>query len=166
MVTKKRKNRRKYLRRTFAIERTPSPPRRNPGMESILIENFISLQKVMVNLSTKFDDLTFRISKLLELFEISAKSLAEKDFDSERNNKENMKILEKIENVLEQNKTIARGLSLMHDRINEPSSYYSQTPGPKFPPKQKQQFKPIQQKTSVMEGVSEEYHRPISSDEQ
>jgi hypothetical protein len=167
MVTKKRKNRRKYLKRAFAMEKNPNPPRRSPAMESILIENFVSFQKVMVNLSTKFDELTLKISKLLELFEISAKTLAEKDLDLEKNNRENTKIIEKLDNVLDQNKTIARGLSLMHDKIREPINYYSQPSTPK-PPQQKppQPFKPVQPKTSVMEGVSEEYHRPISSDEQ
>ena len=43
----------------------------------ILVENFVSLQKVMTNLSIKFDNLSMQISKLLELFEISAKTLAE-----------------------------------------------------------------------------------------
>lgn len=168
MVTKKTKNRRKYLKRAFAMEKNPPYQRKSPNMENILIENFVSLQKVMVNLSTKFDELTLKISKLLELFETSAKTLAEKDFDLEKNNRENTKILEKLDNVLDQNKTIARGLSLMHDKIKEPPNYYSQQPVPKMPPQQKppQPFKPVQPKTSAMEGVSEEYHRPISSDEQ
>jgi hypothetical protein len=98
---------------------------------------------------------------------MSAKTLAEKDVDTEKNNRENAKILEKIENVLEQNKTIARGLTLMHDKINEPQQTYPpQMPGPRIPIQQKQQqpFKPVQ-KTSMM-GVSEEFHRPISSNEQ
>lgn len=145
-------------------------PAKNQDIENILIENFVSLQKVMANLSVKFDSLTTQISKLLELFEISAKALTEKDFDIEKNNRENAKILEKIENVLEQNKTIARGLTLMHDKINEPQSYTSQnyTPqiptAPRLPMQQKPPFKPVQ-KTSLM-GVSEEFHRPISSNEQ
>ena len=141
-------------------------PIKNQDIENILIENFVSLQKIMSNLSVKFDGLTTQISKLLQLFEISAKALTEKDFDIEKNNRENAKILEKIENVLEQNKTIARGLTLMHDKIIEPQSYTPQLPtAPKLPKQQKpQQFKPVQ-KTSLM-GVSEEFHRPISSNEQ
>lgn len=88
-------------------------------VNKILIENFVSLQKVMVENSIKFDNLATQISKLLELFEISAKSLAEKDFESERNSKDNKKILEKIEGILEQNKTIARGLTLMNEKIED-----------------------------------------------
>jgi len=94
-----------------------SKEKKNKELEKVLIDNFVSLQKVMVNLSVKFDDLTNQISKLLELFETSAKVLAEKDFDVEKNNKENAKILERLETVLEQNRTIARGLTLMHDKM-------------------------------------------------
>ena len=47
-------------------------------MEKILIENFVSLQRVMTNLSEKFDGLSNNISKLLELFELSATALAKK----------------------------------------------------------------------------------------
>jgi seryl-tRNA synthetase len=140
-------------------------PKKNPEVENILIENFVSLQKVMVNLSVKFDSLTTQISKLLELFEISAKALTEKDVDIEKNNRENAKILEKIENVLEQNKTIARGLTLMHDKINEPQNYSPQIPESRIPIQQKPLFKPVQ-RTSMVGSISEEFHRPISSDEQ
>ncbi|RLG15995.1 hypothetical protein DRN69_02055 [Candidatus Pacearchaeota archaeon] len=98
------------------------------NIQKILVENFVSLQKVMVNLSVKFDDLTNKISKLLELFEISAKALAEKDFDFGKSSKDNKKIIEKIDTLLEQNKTIARGLALMHDRI--PQEHPQQLPPP------------------------------------
>jgi len=86
-------------------------------VEKILIENFVSLQKVMTNLSIKFDSLTNQISRLLELFEISAKALAEKEFNLEKVDRDDKKIINKIDNLLEQNKTIARGLTLMHERI-------------------------------------------------
>ena len=77
--------------------------------EKILIENFVSLQKVMTNLSLKFDGLTSQISKLLELFEISAKSLAEKNPNLDGHNKQ---IINKMDSLLDQNKTIARGMTL------------------------------------------------------
>lgn len=134
------------------------------NIEKVLIENFVSLQKVLVNLSVKFDGLAKQISKLLELFEMSAKSLAEKDFEIEKNSRENARILEKIENVLEQNKIIARGLTLMHNKINEPQGYPPQMPErPRVPPQQKPPFRPPQK--NMMEGISDEYHRPISSNE-
>lgn len=136
-----------------------SKEKKNKELEKVLIDNFVSLQKVMVNLSVKFDDLTNQISKLLELFETSAKVLAEKDFDVEKNNKENAKILERLETVLEQNRTIARGLTLMHDKMNEPAptppanqGYFPSQLNQRYPQQQSQapqpsMFKPIQ-KTS------------------
>lgn len=93
-------------------------PKSEIQLEKILVENFVSLQKVMVNLSVKFDNLTKQISKLLELFEISAKSLAEKDFDIEKSKKDNTEMIKKIDNLLDQNKTIARGLTLMHEAVS------------------------------------------------
>src|SRR3989339_231212 len=104
--------------------------------EKILVENFVALQKVMVNLSIKFDNLSGQISKLLELFEISAKALAEKDFDLEKDTKDKEKILKKLDDLFDQNKVIARGLTLLHEPVQkmEPPS-----PSPKI-----QQLPPVQ----------------------
>lgn len=137
--------------------------------EKVLVENFVSLQKVITNLSIKFDSLATQISKLLELFEISAKVLAEKDYEVEKSNKENIKILEKIENVLEQNKTIAKGLTLMHEKINPSPSYPPQMrERPAMPTQQKSPppYPQNIQKNSMVGGVSEEYHRQTPSNEQ
>jgi hypothetical protein len=84
-------------------------------MERILIENFVSLQKVMTNLAVKFDNLSSQISKLLELFEISAKTLAEKG-----SSMEDKKIMGKLDNLIEQNKVIARGIAMIHEKESEP----------------------------------------------
>lgn len=162
----------KSMSKTKPKEKKSTKDQKNKEIEKILVSNFVSLQKVMVNLSIKFDDLTNQISKLLELFETSAKVLAEKDFDLEKNNRENARILEKIESVLEQNRTIARGLTLMHDKMGElplqnqgyfPSqiSQVNQRypPIPSFP-----SSKP-DSKNSITKGVSEEYHKPISQNE-
>ena len=97
------------------------------NLEKILIENFVSLQKVMVNLSVKFESLSSQISKLLNLFVISAKSLSEKDFQLEKENKDIKKISEKMDNLLEQNKVLARGLTLLHEA---PSQEFSMPPRP------------------------------------
>jgi len=83
-------------------------------IEAVLVENFVSLQKVMTNLAIKFDNLSGQISKLLELFEISAKTLAEKG-GLQDEEKENKKVVERLDNLLEQNKIIAKGIALLHD---------------------------------------------------
>ncbi len=80
-------------------------------MDKVLIENFVSLQRVMTNLAVKFDNLSGQISKLLELFEISAKTLAEKGYSTE-----DKKVAEKLDNLLEQNKIIAKGIVLLHEK--------------------------------------------------
>ena len=82
--------------------------------EKILIENFVSLQRVMTNMATKFDDLSTQISKLLDLFELSANALAKKDINYTKPIDEK-KIMDKLEGILNQNKVIAKGLVMMHE---------------------------------------------------
>ena len=122
-------------------------------IQQALLENFITLQKVMTNLSIKFDNLSDQISKLLDLFEISAKAMAEKDFEKDeikdekisktrtdldnsfnsgrggrgvdggtlnlRATQESEELTQKLNILLEQNKTIARGFTLMNEKIEE-----------------------------------------------
>ena len=87
---------------------------KDTNIEKVLVENFISLQKVMTNLAMKFDKLSIQISKLLELFEISAKTLAQKDITLDKQ-PQNKKIVEKLDTLVDQNKIIARGLTLLHE---------------------------------------------------
>jgi len=112
----------------LAVPKTKKPvvPSKKPQTEKILIENFIALQKVNTNLSIKFDKLTNQISSLLELFEVSAKTLAEKDFDIQKEHKDNKQIIEKIDNLLEQNRTIARGVALVHEGPERRPTYSPQ----------------------------------------
>jgi len=87
-------------------------------LEQALIENFINLQKVLTNLSLKFDELSNNISKLLQLFEISAKSFAEKTLEeSGKSDNVDKDFLNKLDSLLNQNKVIAKGIMLMEERI-------------------------------------------------
>jgi len=86
--------------------------------ERAIIENFIGLQRVMVNLSAKFDSLSSQISRLLDLFEISAKALAKKEISSS-GDLEAKKILEKLENLSQQAGLIGKGLALIHEVRSE-----------------------------------------------
>lgn len=81
--------------------------------EQTLLDNFVNLQKVLTNIAVKFDTLSDQISKLLQLFEISAKSFAEKSSESEIDGES----LDKLDTVLEQNKIIAKGIMLMEERM-------------------------------------------------
>ncbi len=130
-VSKRRSAARKIAPVTINMPAMPvSPQNQEPGVNKILIENFVALQRVLTNLSTKMDDLTTQISKLLDIFEISAKALAEKDFDTGGDKKE---LVNRLDSLLDQNRTLARGMALMHERI----------------PREQQQ-QPLQQFYSVM----------------
>jgi len=82
-------------------------------VERALIENFIGLQKVMVSLSAKFDYLSKQISRLLDLFEISAKALVKREVSL--GDLEAKKVMEKLENLSQQAGLIGKGLALIHE---------------------------------------------------
>jgi hypothetical protein len=79
--------------------------------EELLIENFVGLQHAMTNMSIKFGALSDNIVKLLQVFEESAKNFMQggKEGDKE--------LLNKIDSLLGQNKTIAKGLVLMEGKL-------------------------------------------------
>ena len=132
--------------------------------EKILIQNFVALQKVMTNLSVKFENLTLQISKLLELFEISAKTLAKKDFESDQGKKDEEKIIKKIDVLLDQNKIIARGLTLIHEKETGgiPVKHLPKNPQiPRLIPRQ-QNLMPSQQDSSETINTGG-YQKSISS---
>ena len=88
-------------------------------LNSILVENFVNLQKALTNLTVKFESLSDQISKLLQLFEISAKSFAEKLATGAPDIEKDREFLDKLNKLLEQNKVIAKGLTLMEERVRE-----------------------------------------------
>ncbi|MCK5449623.1 hypothetical protein KAI32_02060 [Candidatus Pacearchaeota archaeon] len=99
--------------------------------EDLLIENFVGLQHAMTNLSVKFESLSDNITKLLQVFEEAAKSFVSGDKLDDKS------MLKKIDSLLEQNKTIAKGLILMEGSLRnrsevvEQESSYSETSYPK-----------------------------------
>jgi len=143
MAKKKGRSKSKKEHKTHTIPAINLPritaPKDVTELNKILVENFVSLQKVLTNLAGKFDSLADNISKLLQLFEISAKTFAEKQptFDFEKDKE----FLDKLDKLLDQNKTIAKGLTLMEEKIRE------KVYGPQFPPSQPraQSFAPPQQ---------------------
>ncbi len=104
------------------------PQRQN--YEHLLLENSIALQKVLTNLSIKLDGLSEQISKLLSLFEISAKSFSEKY--SGKITSEDKDFIDKLNKLMEQNKLIAKGLALMDEKIKNKEQRDFQNPRP-FP---------------------------------
>ncbi len=84
--------------------------------QELLIENFIGLQKAMTNMAMRFESLSDNIEKLLGVFEMSAKSYLQGGSE-----KENKDMLGKINSLLEQNKTIAKGLVMMEEKLRKPN---------------------------------------------
>lgn len=88
------------------------------SIEHKILDNLVSLQKVHTNMAEKFDNLSDQISKLLALFEISAQTFAKHPYNNIGTEKDK-DFLDKVDKLLEQNKTIAKGLMLMEERIRE-----------------------------------------------
>lgn len=99
------------------IEKAEKPRKQQENINHLLIENFTSLQKVMSGMAERFDNLSVNISKLLNLFEASAKSFMSSPAISEI--EKDKEFLSKLDALLEQNKTIAKGLTLMEEKFRE-----------------------------------------------
>lgn len=86
MAKKKKKVKKKTSKKTKKKKSKPkkssvSAQKVQIQMQPVLVDNFVSLQRVMVNLATKFDTLNSQLKELLDLFELSAKSLAKKELN-------------------------------------------------------------------------------------
>jgi hypothetical protein len=93
-----------------------------------LLQNFVALQKVQANLAEKLDALAKQISELLNLFEATAKSFSENPavLTSERDKE----FIDKINQLLEQDKVIAKGVVYIEDRVNEIEKAVVRAPQP------------------------------------
>lgn len=87
-------------------------------IEHAILKNLVELQKVQTDLSEKFSHLATEISHLLALFEVTARNFA-KNIPSNDQFTKDKEFLEKIDKLLDQNKTLAKGLTLMEERLRE-----------------------------------------------
>jgi hypothetical protein len=106
-----------------SVDKSRSSSVAHSKTEKILIENFVALQKVMTDFSSNFEILNRKITSLLTLFEDSAKALVRKDLDFGK--KDDPEIIDKLNELLGQNKIIAKGLTLMYDSNSSGISSYS-----------------------------------------
>ena len=86
-------------------------------LENKILENLIELQKVHTNLAEKFDKLAEQITQLLSLFEKAARSFSEHPANQVA--EKDREFLDKVDKLLEQNKTIAKALTLVEERVRE-----------------------------------------------
>ncbi len=86
-------------------------------LEEQTLHSLIELQKVHINLAEKFDKLASQIQSLLGLFETAARNFARQpQMQTTERDKE---FLEKIDKLLDQNKVLAKGLTLMEEKMRE-----------------------------------------------
>ena len=104
-------------KRQMKVSQAKKVEKNHPEIERQIIENLIALQKINVNLTEKFDSLSKQLSDLLTLFEMTARRFAE--HPAIQASEKDKEFLDKIDKLLDQNKTIAKGLTLMEDRMRE-----------------------------------------------
>jgi hypothetical protein len=88
----------------------------NQEIQLAVLENFVGLQKALVDMSIKFDLLSNNISGLLALFEEATKTFMKK-YEEKDPAIEDKNLINKLDTLLEQNKTIAKGLTLIEEKI-------------------------------------------------
>ena len=108
----------------------------SPSIEDKLIENLVGLQKVNANMSEKFDKLSEQISRLLALFEMAAKDFSKQPMAS--NAEKDKEFLDKINSLIEQNKSVAKVLVMLEERT-------------RAKPEQRAQPMPMQRPASVQQ---------------
>ncbi len=114
----KKRVRKPAVKRAKKLVNKDKPQRQKKDKaEDLLLQNFVGLQKVIVDLSLKINNLSEQVSKLLNLFEISAETLVRKDFSLDKKNEEEM--LKKLDLITDQNKLMAKGITLMYDKSQE-----------------------------------------------
>lgn len=86
-------------------------------LEEQTISSLVELQKVHLNLAEKFDKLTNQIGNLLALFEGAARNFAKQP--NMQNTEKDKEFLDKIDKLLDQNKVLAKGLTMMEEKMRE-----------------------------------------------
>ncbi len=128
--------------------------KKEDNSQRILIENFVALQKVMADLSGKINDLTSQMSRLLNVFEESAKALTEKGgkvgLGSDK------EVSAKLDQLLDQNKILAQGVALLHESNNQ------EPPQDQSAPMQPM-MAPMPNQNPPGQGPVNKYQRSISS---
>lgn len=108
-----------------------------PALEERIIHNLVELQKVHTDLAEKFNKLSSHIEQLLGLFEVSARAFAKQS--NIQGIEKDKEFLDKIDKLLDQNKVIAKGLTLMEGKMRE-RLYGGESPAPQSPPQQSRSF--------------------------
>ena len=107
----------------------------------LLIKNTISLQKVIMDLASDVNSLNADIKKMLTLFEEANKAFKEGKFQAPAAITGDLP--EKINQLIEHNKIIAKGIVLLEDFLKEKISAQTES-AEKFQPKPLPEYRPQQ----------------------
>jgi hypothetical protein len=112
-----KKSLKKKVSKQTGFQKEKTPKKSKEKLEEKVIQNLVTLQKVHVNLAEKFESLSNQISNLLALFEMSARTFANQPH-AQRTERDK-EFLDKIDKLLDQNKVLAKGLTLMEEKMKE-----------------------------------------------
>ncbi|HDI02975.1 MAG TPA: hypothetical protein ENF67_00305 [Candidatus Pacearchaeota archaeon] len=76
-----------------------------------LLDNTLKLHDLLIKFSSELSELNKKLDSLLSIFENASKAIEEKPIEKE--------IVEKLDKLLEQNKTIAKGILLLEKSLRE-----------------------------------------------
>lgn len=96
------------------LSSVPKPPRA-PKLEAQIIASLIELQKLYTSLAEKFNKSLQRLDELHNLFEAAARSFAEHPVEEAGD--KHREILALLNRVLEQDRIIAKGITIIEERI-------------------------------------------------
>ena len=85
----------------------------------VLIQNQIELQKILADLSLEVKNLTSELSTLVQLFKEASKTLNDEKLSNDLDKEDMKNIGSKVETLVDQNKTIAKGLLLMESAMRD-----------------------------------------------
>ncbi len=108
----------------------------------LLLENSIALQKTIASLAIELKSLNKKISSMLKLFEDANKAFKETRKEGIATPAEmpiSGELMEKIEELLKQNKTIANGILLLEKALRE-STKEKEKPAKEYKPKPLPEF--------------------------
>ena len=130
------------------------------NIEDKIVENLVALQKINIDMSEKFSKLAKEISSLLVLFELAAKNFSK--HSTGKITEADKEFLDKIDKLLEQNKTIAKGLTLMEDQMKK-RLYPEVEEREEMQEQQSPQIIQMQQIPQIQQEPSQEYSQSIKS---
>ena len=85
----------------------------------LLLENSIALQGVLTNLAVSLDRLSKSMEKMLDVFKENSMAIGEDKASSEVREAREKELVDRLDNLIEQNRTIAKGLVLLESSIKE-----------------------------------------------